>query len=235
MTFIDDLSLIIDLVILVPCLVFYTGFMVWLNVRKDDLARAQAHLREGGLMLGIVGAVIATIAIWGEENWPLSVVVPIGGTPTNVLASYDQFFFDVLVLLGVLLVAFAVTVYFRHPTHVVGMMAVVVGFGVAFYGYRAYTMSPPLTLDPLETFLLYLAFAGMAILSYPATLYVDWFVQGPTHPEASPLASEAKPRPQYRWMWTGLLGFFLLVVVLAGIAAVWYGFDIGWAHLAAPP
>jgi uncharacterized membrane protein len=230
MTFIDDLSLITDLLIFVPCLVFYTGFMVWLNIRKKDVPRAQAHLREGGIMLGIVGVFIGLFGVWGEMTWPLT-----SGGATNFLASYDLFFFDALVLLAVLLVAFGVTVAFRLPTHFVGMMAVVAGFGIGFYGYRGYTMSPPLTLDPLQTFLLYLAFGGMAIFSYPATLFVDWFVQGPTRPESSPLASEPTPRPQYRWMWIILLAIFLGVVVLAGIAAVWYGFDIGWAHLAAPP
>ena len=235
MTFIDDLSIITDLLILVPCLVFYTGFMVWLNMRKKDVPRAQAHLREGGIMLGILGAVIGVYALVGSLTWPLNVTVTLPSGPTNVLASYDLFFFDVLVLLSVLLVAFGVSVALRLPTHFVGMMAVVIGFGVGFYGYRGYTMSPALTLDPLQTFLLYLAFGGMAIFSYPATLYVDWFVNGPTKPESSPLASDPTPRAQYRWMWIILIGIFLAVAVLAGIAAVWYGFDIGWAHLAAPP
>ncbi len=235
MTFIDDLSLVTDLLILVPCLIFYTGFMVWLNMRKKDVARAQAHLREGGIMLGILGVIIGVFAIVGSLTWPLNVTVTTPAGPTNVLASYDLFFFDVLVLLSLLLVAFGITVALRLPTHIVGMMAVVTGFGVGFYGYRGYTMSPALTLDPLQTFLLYLAFGGMAIFSYPATLYVDWFVTGPTKPESSPLASDPTPRAQYRWMWIILLGIFLAVAVLAGIAAVWYGFDIGWAHLAVPP
>ena len=232
MTFVDNLSIVTDLLILVPCLVFYTGFMVWLNMRKKDLPRAQGSLREGGIMLGILGVAIGIYAFQGSLFWPLAAGAP-GGT--NVLASYDLFFFDVLVLLSVLLVSFGATVALRLPTHYVGMMAVVIGFGVGFYGYRGYTMSPALTLDPLQTFLLYLAFGGMAIFSYPATLYCDWFVTGPTKAESSPLASDPTPRAQYRWMWIILIGIFLGVAVLAGIAAVWYGFDIGWAHLAAPP
>ncbi len=231
MTFLDDLSIIIDLVILVPCLVFYTGFLVWLNLRKDDLPKAQASLRQGGTLLGIVGGVIGILALWGEMTWPLNVTVD----GSNVLASYDLFFFDMLLLLAVLLISFAVAVNLRLPTHFVGMMAVVIGFGVGFYGYRGYTMSPALTLDPLETFLLYIAFAATSVLSYPATLYVDWFVTGPTTPASAPLASDPKPRPQFRLMWNVLLGLFLLAVIGAAIAAVAYGFDIGWAHLAAPP
>lgn len=232
MTFIDDLSVITDLLILVPCLVFYTGFLVWLNMRKDDLPKAQASLRQGGTLLGIVGAIIGVLALWGEMTWPLNFTLPNGD---NVLASYDLFFFDMLLLLAVVLISFAIAVNLRLPTHFVGMMGVVIGFGVGFYGYRGYTMSPALTLDPLETFLLYVAFAATSILSYPATLYVDWFVTGPTNPASAPLASDPKPRAQYRMMWNVLLAIFLLAAAGAALAAVAYGFDIGWAHLAAPP
>ncbi len=66
MTFVDNLSIVTDLLILVPCLVFYTGFMVWLNLRKKDVPRAQAHLREGGIMLGILGVVIGIYALQGS-------------------------------------------------------------------------------------------------------------------------------------------------------------------------
>ena len=229
MTFVDNLSLITDLLILVPCLVFYTGFMIWINMRRKDLPKAQSSLREGATALGVVGFVIGLFAIWGSETWPLNVTV----AGSNILASYDLFFFDVLVLLAVLLVAFAITVNLKLPTHFVGMMAVVTGFGVGFYGYRAYGIS--LTLDPLQTYLLYLAFAATSVLSYPATLYVDWFVNGPTNPGAAPISSDPTPRPQFRMMWNFLIGFFLLVTALAAIAAIWYGFDIAWAHLAAPP
>jgi uncharacterized membrane protein len=100
-----------------------------------------------------------------------------------------------------------------------------------YYGYRAYTLS--LTLEPLDTLLLFLGFGAMAILSYPATLYLDWFVVGPDHPEATPLASA--PTPRYPAAWNLALGLFLLVIVLAGIAALFYGFNTAWAHLASPP
>ena len=36
-------------------------------------------------------------------------------------------------------------------------------------------------------------------------------------------------------MWNLLIGAFLLLLVLAGVAALFYGFDSAWAHLAAPP
>ncbi|MGA8542033.1 MAG: DUF981 family protein [Thermoplasmata archaeon] len=227
MTFLDDLTLVLDLLILVACVVFYTGFMVWLEMRQKDRARALSHLREGSLVMGCLGAVLGLIALWGEFTWPLNVTV--GGN--NVLAAYDLLFFDSVVLLAVLLVSFAIAVNLRRPTHIVGMLGVVVGLAIGFYGYRAYTLS--LTEEPLETLLLFLGFGAVAVASYPVTLYVDWFVVGPAVPGADPLPSD--PTPRYPLMWNLFLGLFLLMVVLAGVAALFYGFDSAWAHLASPP
>jgi putative membrane protein len=228
MTFTDDLTLVLDLLILVACAVFYTGFWVWFEMRRGDRVRAQTHLRGGALLLGSLAAILGLIALWGEFTWPLVALTPTG---SNVLASYDLLFFDSLVLLSLLLGVFAIAVRFRLPTHFVGMLGVVIGSGIIYYGYRAYTLS--LTLEPLETLLLFVGFGAMAILSYPVTLYLDWFVVGPSAPGADPIPSD--PKPRYPMMWTMLLGLFLLVVVLAGIAALFYGFDSAWAHLAAPP
>jgi putative membrane protein len=227
MTFTDDLTLVLDLLILVACAVFYTGFMVWLEMRRNDRVRAQAQLREGALVMGCLGAVLGLVALWGEFTWPLNASV----AGSNVLAAYDLLFFDSLVLLAFLLVSFAIAVNLRRPTHIVGMLGVVIGFGIMYYGYRGYTLS--LTLEPLETLLLFLGFGAVAVLSYPVTLYLDWFVVGPSVPGVDPLPSD--PTPRYPKMWTLLLALFLAVVVLAGIAALFYGFDTAWAHLANPP
>ncbi len=223
MAFTDDLTLILDLLILTTAVVFYTGGMVWFETRRNDLARANSHLREGAMLLGLLGATIGIVAIWGELTWPIQ------GFPGAT--SYDLFFFDPLVMLSLVLIAFALAVRSRYPTHFVGLFSVVAGLGVLFYGFRARQLN--LTEEPLETFLMYLAFGTAALLAYPATLYLDWFVVGPTAPAADPLPSTATPR--YPWLWRLLLGLFLLALILAGIAAVAYGVAAAWAHLASPP
>jgi uncharacterized membrane protein len=223
MGFIDDLTLVLDLLILITTTIFYTGVMVWFEARRKDLPRAQTHLQSGSLLLGLLGALIGLFAVWGELAWPIT------GFPGA--QSYDLFFYDVLILLGLLLVAFALAVRFRYPTHFVGMLGVIIGLGVLFYGVRAYQLG--LTQHPLETLLMYMAFGGVAIMSYPATLYLDWFVVGPSVPGTDPLPSA--PTPSYPWVWRVLLGLFMAAVVLAGIAAVLYGIDAAWAHLASPP
>jgi uncharacterized membrane protein len=223
MTFVDDLTLVLDLLILVTCAIFYTGAMVWFEIRRKDPVRANAHLRAGAMMIGLLGGLLGVFSVWGELAWPIT------GFPGA--GSYDLFFYDVLILLSLLLIAFALAVRYRFPTHMIGMLGVIIGLGVLFYGVRAYQLS--LTENPFETLLLYMAFAGVAILSYPATLFVDWFVVGPTVPGADPLPSP--PMPNYPWIWRVLLSGFMLLIVLAGVAAVFYGIDAAWAHLASPP
>jgi uncharacterized membrane protein len=223
MAFIDDLGLVLDLLILVTAAVFYTGVMVWFETSRKDIPRAQSQLRAGALLLGVLGSVLFLIAIWGELTWPFGFAPP--------LSSYNPFFFDPILLLSILLVSFAIAVKLRYPTHFVGMLGVIIGMGIAFYGTRGYQIG--LTKDPLETFLMYLAFGAMAIGSYPATLYIDWFVVGPSNPGTDPMPSN--PTPDFPKMWIILLGLFLFIVVLAGVAAVLYGINTAWSHLASPP
>jgi uncharacterized membrane protein len=174
-------------------------------------------------LIGILGVLIGIFALWGDLTWPIAGFL--------TAPSYDLFFFDVLILLSLLLIAFAVMVRLKLPTHFVGMLSVIIGLGVLFYGVRAYQLG--LTLEPLQTLLMYLAFGGLAIIAYPATLFIDWFVIGPQVQGADPLPSP--PIPNYPWLWRVLLGLFMVAVILAGVAAVLYGIDIVWAHLAAPP
>jgi putative membrane protein len=218
MSFVDDLGLVLDLMILVTAAIFYTGALVWLEVRRKDPVRAQSHLREGAVLLGILGALLGLIALWGEFLWPLP-------------GAYNVLFFDPLIMLAILLVAFSLAVWFRLPTHLVGMLGVIIGLGVLFYGFRADELN--LTKDPLETWLMYLAWGGLSIMSYPATLFIDWFVVGPSVAGADPLPSN--PTPDYPKLWMGLLGLFMIAVFLAGLAAVLYGITTTWGHLGSPP
>jgi len=219
MPFIDDLTLVLDLMILMCATVFYTGFFVWYHSRKMDTVRAASHLREGAFVMTMIGGLIGLIAIWGEFNWPLP-------------GAYDLYFFDMLFMLALLTVSFGLTVLLRLPTHFVGMLGIVIGCGVIYYGVRAdYYLT--LTSDPTETLLLYLGFGGVAILAYPATLYVDWFVSGRQNAAVTPIASALTPSSPR--MWTVLLGLFVILVVLAGAAAAAYGLTAAWGHLESPP
>lgn len=212
---IDNISLIVDLLILAAVTVFYTGFYVWFNFRRKDLDRAATGLRGGAFVLIMLAAVAGIVALWGELTFPL-------------FGSYNVFFFDPLALFALLIGAFGLAVWFRLPTSFVGVFGVVVGCGIMLYGVRAYQLG--LTSDPLETLLLYLAFGALAIGSIVPTLFVDWFIMGPKFPNVQPIASTETP--EYPRMWTALLGAFMALTFLAGLAAMFYAFSIVWAHLA---
>ena len=218
MASIDNLSIIVDLLIVLTVAVFYTGALVWFNFRRKDLDRAEKSLREGAWLIGFLGLLIGIFGIWAETTFPLT---------EGSSAVYNIFFFDPLVLLAFLAIAFAVLVTFRLPTHFIGFMGVIVGTGVLYYAIHGYQLG--LTKDPFETLLLYCAFGALAILLYIPTLFIDWFVVGPRVPSVQPIASS--PTPAYPRMWMGLLGFFMVVVFLAGLAAVLYGFSIVWSHV----
>ncbi|MGI0054549.1 MAG: DUF981 family protein [Thermoplasmata archaeon] len=211
---IDNISLIVNLLILIAVVVFYMGFYVWFNFRRKDLDRAVTGLREGALLLIVLGSITGIIALWGELTFPLP-------------GSYNVFFFDPLALLALLIGTFGLTVWFRLPTHFVGVLGVVVGSGIIFYGARAFQLG--LTTDPLETFLLYLAFGCLAIGSIIPTLFMDWFVLGPKSPNVQPIGSSGTP--EFPRLWTALLAIFLAVAFLAGLAALLYAFGIVWGHL----
>ncbi len=212
---VDNISLIVDLLILATVAVFYTGFYVWFNFRRKDLDRAVTGLREGALLLVIVAFITGIIALWGEITFPLP-------------GSYNVFFFDPLGLFALLIGAFGLAVWFRLPTSFVGVFGVVVGSGVILYGARAYQLH--LTMDPLETFLLYVAFGALAIASLVPALFIDWFIIGPKVPNVQPIPSTETPA--YPRMWTALLGAFMALTFLAGLAAMLYAINIVWAHLA---
>ncbi len=213
MTFIDNLGIELDVLILVTVAVFYTGIWVWWGLRKQDPKEANASLRGGGAVLGLLGGFLLLLGLWGEFTWPLP-------------ASYNMLFYDPTVLAGIILVGFAVSLWFKIPSHLIGIIAFVSGWGVIYYGARAYLLG--LTNEPLDTFAMYLAFGALAVLSMPVTLFVDWYVT-----RSQTLGASAAP--SYPKMWNYVLGPFLLFAVLAGAASILMGFNTIWSHLAKAP
>ncbi len=211
MAFIDNLGFELDALVLVTAVVFYTGIWIWWNQSRKRPTQAVHHLRGGAVLLGILGGFLTMLGFWGEFTWPLP-------------ASYNLLFYDPTILVGILLLGFWATVWAGVPTQYVGVVGVVSGAGVIYYGARAYILS--LTQEPLEMFLMYLAFGALAVLSYPATLFLDWYVT-PTDPE-----STAAPVPT---VWKLALAVFLAMAVLAGVASILMGFSTVWSHLAKAP
>jgi putative membrane protein len=217
-SFIDPLTLILDLMVLVAVAVFYTGALVWWHTRHTEIERARQHLRAGGAMLTGLGAIFLVLGLWGEMVWPLP-------------GSYNLLFFDSIVMLAFVLIAFGALTLLNLPTQFAGVLSLVAGAGVIYYGWRAYQIG--LTNSPIEMFLLYLGFGAAGILAYPATLFADLFVLWPARTAAEGTAPSRTMGSMT--MWTAVLALFLVVLVLAGVAAIVFGFNTAWAHLENPP
>jgi len=139
-----------------------------------------------------VGLIATTLSVWAETTWPFPSI------PGTRMASYNIFFTDVYLLFGMTLVILAVTMAFRLKLAYAGLFAFVAGVITMGYGWNGYILG--LTKEPLETFLMYLAFGGVGIFAFPATLMTDHFL---AHPDGTAFAfsssySVAQSRPSFQ-------------------------------------
>ncbi|MGA8664038.1 MAG: DUF981 family protein [Thermoplasmata archaeon] len=164
--FIDDLALVEVLLLLGAAVLAYGGVMAWWAIRSNDPKGLRGALKGMAIPLGMVGFSTTTLALWGEMVWPFP----------SFMAGYNIFFFDAMLLFGLLCLAYAVACYFGTKLQYVGLFAMVAGGATAFYGWTGYTASTPFTKDPFDTLLLYAGFSLAGILSFPATIIVDYYL-----------------------------------------------------------
>jgi uncharacterized membrane protein len=167
-TFIDDLALIEILLALVAAIFAYGGVLIWWAIRQNDPKGVRGILRGVSVPLGLSGGVALLLALWGEMTWPF--------LASDKLAGYNIFFFDPLVLLGLVLVAYAISIQLSAKLQYVGLFGLIAGGATAFYGWTGYTASPAFTKDPFDTLLLYSGFAAAGIFAFPATIVLDYFL-----------------------------------------------------------
>ena len=191
MAFIDFLALQEGLLLIATALVGFVGLSVWWAMRQNDAAGVTSALKSGAVPIGALGVVSTTLAVWAETTWPFPAI------PGTNLASYNILFTDVYLLFGMTLVVLAVTMAFKLKLVYAGLFAFVSGCITAGYGWNGYILS--MTKDPLETFLMYLAFAGVGIFALPATVMTDHFL---AHPDGTAFAfgvgsPSARSRPSF--------------------------------------
>lgn len=218
MAFIDNLGFELGVLVLIPAVAFYMGFLVWWFRRKGDVARAYANLRGGAVTLGVLGFFLSLLGFWGEFVWPLP-------------GQYNVLFYDPTLFGGLLLVTFAILVHFRLPTQYLGVIAGITGLGVAYYGARGYLLG--LTKEPLDMLLLFLGFGLTAAAAFPVSLFADWYVIEPANPTAT--GSPAPSATPYPRIWNVPILLFLALAALTGIAAILMGFNTLWSHLQYAP
>jgi len=192
MAFIDFLALQEAFLLIATAIVAYVGAAVWWAMRRNDQAGVTSTLRAGAIPLGAIGTIATVLAVWAEETWPFPAY------PGTRMASYNIFFTDVYLLFGLTLVVLAVTMAFRLKLAYAGMFAFVAGAITMGYGWNGYIAG--LTKEPFETLLMYLAFGGVGIFSFPATVMTDHFL---AHPDGTAFAFSvgtpvARSRPSFQ-------------------------------------
>ncbi|HTT34477.1 MAG TPA: DUF981 family protein [Thermoplasmata archaeon] len=174
--FVDDLGFIVALILAAAGVFTYTSLRVFMAIYRNDPKAVRAVLKGSAVPVGMIGFSALVIGLYTEIAWPFLL--------SDGLGSYDIFFGDVLMLFALVTIVYAIVAYFGLRLEYAGLFALVAGITTAWYGYWGYTtlVSPGvlgLTKDPLETFLLYLAYAAAGFFAFPATLAVDWYLDHP--------------------------------------------------------
>jgi len=253
MAFIDFLAFQEALLLIAAVIVGFVGVSAYFAMRRNDAEAVKAALKSGAVPVGAIGSIATVLAVWAEVTWPF---------PTG-LTSYNILFTDVYLLFGLTLVILAVSMATSTKLAYVGLFALVAGGITIGYGWNGYVLH--MTKDPLQTFLLYCAFGGVGIFSFPATVITDHFL---AHPDGTAFAfgssaAVARRRPSLQGASravqaipgagadgeeptvrskfhipayvTATLWFFLLVVALAAYAAFMYLETTVPGHLANAP
>lgn len=244
MAFVDDLGFDVVLILAGAAVLAWTSVRGFLAMFRNDPVQLRALLRSSAIPAGIIGGVAAVMGLTIEIQWPFPASIGLG--------SYNIFFGDALTLFAMVLIVYAVVAFFRLKLEYAGLFGFIAGVTTAWYGYWGYTtlVKPGvlgLTKDPLETFLLYGAFAAAGVFSCPAALVVDWFLEhpGPTwakmsirlspSPQEAPAPEPKEGRVRLPWYVYALAVWFPIFVTLAAIAAWLYLGGILPGHLTSAP
>jgi len=251
-TFIDDLALVEVLLLLIAAVLAYAGVRVFWAIRQDRPDDVRRILQGSAVPVAGLGLTTLLLALWGEMTWPF--------LASDGLAGYNIYFFDPMVLLGVVLVGFGVAAARSLPLQYLGVAALIAGGVAAFYGWTGYTASPAFTKEPFDAFLLYGAFGLSGLLALPTSVLVDhylaatargdapWVIglrgvghgtvrrldqraaQAMTSPPVEPVVTRRAPA----WVQIALLAF-PVAMTLAAIAALWFFGTTLPGHLGAGP
>jgi uncharacterized membrane protein len=186
--FIDNLALVEVLLLLGAAVLAYSGVMIWWAVRTNQDTSVRRILRGTGVPVGAVGLATTALALWGEMTWPFPAT----------MAGYNIFFFDALLLFGLVLTAYATCAYMGARLQSAGLFALVAGGATAFYGWTGYTAAHAFTTHPFDTLLLYAGFAMAGIFAFPTTVVIDYYLDSVDAKKAPFLttraAANARPR-----------------------------------------
>ncbi len=202
MTFIDNVACALFVIGFSGLLLLYSTVSVYRAARRGK-KNPRECLKAACVPLAVLGTFMLVTGLWGQFSWPLP-------------GSYNILFYDPLVLFGVLLVSFCLTVRADLKLEYVGFLGLMLGAMAILYGVAGYNAG--LTEAPLALLGMYALYGSAGILSYPVALAVDRF-----------------PALQ-RSRWAALaVALFWLALLGASLLAVYIGYVAVPSHLLSPP
>ncbi len=204
MPFVDNLAYQLFSLSFAGFLLLYTISSMYLVYRKGKRNFGD-YTASASVPLGMLGAYMLVSGLWGQFTWPLP-------------GSYNILFYDPLISLGILLVAFSLSVRYKARLEYPGFLGLMVGVMTIIYGIVGYNTG--LTSAPMALLGLYFLYGLAGIFSYPVSLIADRL-------------PGLKKKP-----WTGwhvVLVAFWILILLASLLSAYVGILAIPQHLLSAP
>ena len=243
MVFVDDLGMELILNGIIALTLFYLGVRTYFRYRATGNDKALNELKSSAPLIGVFGFIVLLMGTYGETVWPLM--------PGTAGAKYNILFYDPTMLFGIALISFALSLAFNLRTQYVGLYSMVAGAVTIYYGITGYNLG--MTNSPIALLLLYGAFGGAGVFTFPATLIIDKMFSTKALPSGSAEKKElgipastmmvaanvqrAAGEAKYRLGITTnfALALFLLFLIGAAAASFYIGLNAIPSHLAKVP
>ena len=158
MVFVDNLGFeLVSLPIASLLIVYITG-RGYMAGKSGNFTTVRNVMKEGAVSLGLLGAIFTILALWGEMTWTLP-------------GSYNILFDDPYLLMGIIFLAFSISVLLDKGASTSGIFALISGLFTIWYGVNAYWLG--MTKEPLALLGMYGLYGLAGIASYPAMRVVD--------------------------------------------------------------
>ena len=218
MVFVDYLAFGLLSISVVSLLILYLTVDAYFRYRKTGDVHVEKFLNEGVMPLALFGGVIFILGFYSEIIWPLQIATT-NVAAASAFAGYNILFFDPLFLMGIVVIAFALTVKFGYRMQSFGVLALFSGIAAIYYGYEGFKLN--MSSEPLAMLLMYIAFGSVGILSYPITLLIDHM--------------QTTSRPLIKGWYMILFVLFWIAVIGAIASSGYIGFSAVGAHMASAP
>lgn len=213
MSFVDELALELFTVAFIGFLMDYVVLAMYRDYRARYVNKSNSkvsideHLRGSIYMFAGLALFVLVMGFYGELTWSLP-------------GPYNLLFYDPYILLGIILLAFVLSVKHDQKLQYVGLVSLLAGIVLIEYGIVGYNLG--YTHSPLALLGLYTAFGIAGIFAYPTTLVLDRY------------KAKGSNKPLNAG-WIITIVIFLMFITVGSLLAAYIGGAAIPAHLAAPP